>query len=166
LRACILGRAVGFNDYEIQLLDRWHSDSYKLYIDNSQARLLSLSPTYIRPYTRSAFEAPSLLFPSYLALSMAQPGARKSRGNNNNFIVPPLTTKARRMDTPSVRVLAQRSRDLIYTQSSSNSSPAQSLHRRCDLYAPDGSERREEINSLKNKFSDDKLQHIKLSSVV
>src|SRR5882724_6981822 len=35
--------AVGFNDYKIQLLGRWYSNSYKLHIDNSQARLLSLS---------------------------------------------------------------------------------------------------------------------------
>ena len=35
--------AASFNDYEIQQLGRWHSDSYKLYMDISQHRLLSLS---------------------------------------------------------------------------------------------------------------------------
>jgi len=35
--------AVSFNNYEIQLMGRWHSDSYKLYINNSQAHLLSHS---------------------------------------------------------------------------------------------------------------------------
>src|SRR5882672_2959203 len=34
---------VGFNDYEIQQLGRWRSDSYKLYMDGSQSRVLSLS---------------------------------------------------------------------------------------------------------------------------
>src|SRR5882672_11434002 len=34
---------VGFNDYEIQQLGRWCSDSYKLYMDGSQSRILSLS---------------------------------------------------------------------------------------------------------------------------
>jgi len=29
--------AVGFNDYEIQQLGRWRSNSYKLYVDGSQA---------------------------------------------------------------------------------------------------------------------------------
>ena len=33
---------VGFNDYEIQLLGRWHSNSFKLYLDSLQAWLLSL----------------------------------------------------------------------------------------------------------------------------
>jgi len=35
--------AKGFNDYEIQELGRWHSNSYKLYVDSLQAWLLSLS---------------------------------------------------------------------------------------------------------------------------
>src|SRR5882724_5334364 len=70
-------------------------------------------------------------------------------------------TRIRRMDTPSVRILCQRSRDLIYTQLSSNSSPAWSVKiefkphaefaPNTRLYAPDGSEREDgEINSLKN----------------
>ncbi|CAK5284821.1 unnamed protein product [Mycena citricolor] len=35
--------AAGFSDYEIQLLGHWRSDSYKLYIENSLSRILSLS---------------------------------------------------------------------------------------------------------------------------
>jgi len=35
--------AVGFNDYKIQQLGHWHSDSYKLYVDGLQAGNLSLS---------------------------------------------------------------------------------------------------------------------------
>ena len=60
--------AVGFNDYEIQLLGRWCSDSYKLYIDNSEARLLSLSSRlhWAIPHGQP-YEPPSLLLPSYLA---------------------------------------------------------------------------------------------------
>src|SRR5882724_2069506 len=60
--------AVGFNNYEIQLLGRWCSNSYKLYIDNSQARLLSLSSHLHWAITHGQpFEPPSLLLPSYLA---------------------------------------------------------------------------------------------------
>lgn len=33
----------GFSDYEIQLMGRWKSNSYKLYIDMPKDRLLSLS---------------------------------------------------------------------------------------------------------------------------
>jgi site-specific recombinase XerD len=33
----------GFNEYEIQLLGWWHSDSYKLYIDSSRSHVLNLS---------------------------------------------------------------------------------------------------------------------------
>jgi len=33
--AASLATAVGLNNYKIQLLGRWHSNSYKLYIDNS-----------------------------------------------------------------------------------------------------------------------------------
>ncbi|KAJ7733397.1 DNA breaking-rejoining enzyme, partial [Mycena maculata] len=35
--------AAGYSDYEIQLLGRWRSDSYKLYIENSPSRILYLS---------------------------------------------------------------------------------------------------------------------------
>ena len=35
--------AVGYSDYEIQLLGRWRSDAYKLYIDVPDARILHLS---------------------------------------------------------------------------------------------------------------------------
>jgi len=43
---------VSFNDYEIQQLGRWRSDTYKLYMDGSQARLLSgsLSASLIGPF--------------------------------------------------------------------------------------------------------------------
>ncbi|KNZ72405.1 hypothetical protein J132_03371 [Termitomyces sp. J132] len=34
--------AAGYSDYKIQLLGRWHSDSYKLYIENDPARILHL----------------------------------------------------------------------------------------------------------------------------
>ena len=35
--------AVGFSDYEIQLLGQWHSDAHKLYIDVPDTRILHLS---------------------------------------------------------------------------------------------------------------------------
>lgn len=35
--------AVDYSDHEIQLLGHWHSDAYKLYIDLSRDRILSLS---------------------------------------------------------------------------------------------------------------------------
>ncbi|KAH0580494.1 hypothetical protein H2248_012574 [Termitomyces sp. 'cryptogamus'] len=35
--------AVGYSDYKIQLLGRWRSDSYKLYIENDPSRILHLS---------------------------------------------------------------------------------------------------------------------------
>jgi len=67
-RAASSAAAVGFNDYEIQLLGRWRSDSYKLYIDNSQECLLSLSSRlhWAVPHSQP-YEPPSLLLPSYLA---------------------------------------------------------------------------------------------------
>lgn len=48
--------AAGYSDYEIQLLGRWRSDSYKLYIENDPARILHLSyllhmaSTHLIPY--------------------------------------------------------------------------------------------------------------------
>ena len=35
--------AAGYSDYEIQLLGRWRSDAYKLYIDIPHDRILHLS---------------------------------------------------------------------------------------------------------------------------
>ncbi|KNZ77989.1 hypothetical protein J132_02632, partial [Termitomyces sp. J132] len=35
--------AAGYSDYEVQLLGRWHSDSYKLYIKNDSSQILHLS---------------------------------------------------------------------------------------------------------------------------
>jgi len=60
--------AVGFNDYEIQQLGRWRSDTYKLYVDGSQDRILSLSARlhWAVPHGQ-LFEPPSLHFPSILA---------------------------------------------------------------------------------------------------
>jgi len=57
--------AVGFSDYEIQQLGRWHGDSYKLYLDGSQARTLSLSARlhWAVPHVQHP-EPSSLLFPS------------------------------------------------------------------------------------------------------
>jgi len=62
-----LAAAVGFNNSKFQLLGRWHSNSYKLYIDNLQACLLSLSchlhwgVPHGQPYG-----PPSLLLLSYM----------------------------------------------------------------------------------------------------
>ena len=35
--------SVGYSDYEIQLLGRWRSDAYKLYLDVPRDRILHLS---------------------------------------------------------------------------------------------------------------------------
>jgi len=63
-----LAAMVGFNNYEIQPLGRWCSNSYKLYVDSSQARLVSLSSHlhWAIPHNQ-AFEPPSLHFPLILA---------------------------------------------------------------------------------------------------
>jgi len=60
--------AIGFNDHEIQQLGRWRSDSYKLYIDSSQAQLLSLSSClhWAIPHSQ-LFKPPSLHLLSSLA---------------------------------------------------------------------------------------------------
>src|SRR5882672_10049837 len=59
---------VGFNDYEIQQLGRWHSNSYKLYVDGSRSRVLSLSARlhWVVPHGQH-FEPPSLHLLSSLA---------------------------------------------------------------------------------------------------
>jgi len=55
--------AVRSNDYEIQQLGRWCSDSYKLYVDGSQARILLLSAHlhWVIPHSQHP-EPLSLLF--------------------------------------------------------------------------------------------------------
>ena len=55
--------AMGFNDYEIQQLGRWHSDSYKLYVDSLQAQLLSP----LGHYTWSGFKPLAPHFASSVA---------------------------------------------------------------------------------------------------
>ena len=57
-----------FNDYEIQQLGMWHSDSYKLYVDISQQWLLSLSSClhWAIPHGQP-FKPLSLNLPSSLA---------------------------------------------------------------------------------------------------
>ncbi|KAJ7016082.1 hypothetical protein C8F04DRAFT_983061 [Mycena alexandri] len=53
--------AAGYNDYEIQLLRRWRSDSYKLYIENPLSRVLHLSQQLHMAHTHSVpFEPPAL----------------------------------------------------------------------------------------------------------
>jgi len=59
--------ALGFNDYKIQELGRWHSN-YKLYMDSSQAWLLSLSSCLHWAVTHGQlFEPLALHFPSSVA---------------------------------------------------------------------------------------------------
>ncbi|KAF7368055.1 Integrase/recombinase xerD [Mycena sanguinolenta] len=53
--------AAGFNDYEIQLLGRWRSDAYKLYIENPISRILQLSRQLHMAHPHSIpFEPPAL----------------------------------------------------------------------------------------------------------
>jgi integrase len=53
--------AAGFNDYEIQLLGRWRSDAYKLYIENPISRILHLSKQLHMAHPHSIpFEPPAL----------------------------------------------------------------------------------------------------------
>lgn len=53
--------AAGYNDYEIQLLGRWRSDSYKLYIENPISRILYLSQQLHMAHPHSVpFEPPAL----------------------------------------------------------------------------------------------------------
>jgi hypothetical protein len=53
--------ATGFSNYEIQLLGRWRSDAYKLYIENPISRILHLSKQLhmAHPYS-IPFEPPAL----------------------------------------------------------------------------------------------------------
>ncbi|KAF7331350.1 CxC2 domain-containing protein [Mycena kentingensis (nom. inval.)] len=53
--------AAGYNDYEIQLLGCWRSDSYKLYIENPLSRILHLSQHLHMAHSHSIpFEPPAL----------------------------------------------------------------------------------------------------------
>ncbi|KAF5384159.1 hypothetical protein D9615_003180 [Tricholomella constricta] len=61
--------AVGFADFEIQLLGRWRSDAYKLYIDVPRERILGLSARlHLAVPPAQPFVPPDLLFaPLHLA---------------------------------------------------------------------------------------------------
>jgi integrase len=60
--------AAGYSDYEIQLLGRWRSDSYKLYIENSTTRILHLSCQLHMAHPHSVpFEPPALRNFAHLA---------------------------------------------------------------------------------------------------
>ena len=53
--------AAGYSDYEIQLLGRWRSDAYKLYIETSLNRILHLSSLLHMAHPHSIpFEPPAL----------------------------------------------------------------------------------------------------------
>jgi hypothetical protein len=53
--------AAGYSDYEIQLLGRWRSDAYKLYIENPISRILHLSKQLHMAHPHSIpFEPPAL----------------------------------------------------------------------------------------------------------
>jgi len=53
--------AAGYSDYEIQLLGRWRSDAYKLYIETNHQRILHLSSLLHMDQTQYVpFEPPSL----------------------------------------------------------------------------------------------------------
>ncbi|KAG5734538.1 Integrase/recombinase xerD like protein [Termitomyces sp. T112] len=60
--------ATGYSDYEIQLLGRWHSDSYKLYIENDPACILHLSSLLHMAHTHLAPFEP-LALQDYTALA-------------------------------------------------------------------------------------------------
>jgi len=94
--------AVGFNDYEIQQLGRWHSDSYKLYMDGSQARILSLSSClhWVIPHGQH-FEPPSLHLPSSLAEHDPLGHTKRVDATQYHGIVRQhIQTSIRWMDTP------------------------------------------------------------------
>lgn len=60
--------AAGFSDYEIQLLGRWRSDAYKLYIDVPTPRILQMSSLlhWVQP-SATAYVPPALHVASSLA---------------------------------------------------------------------------------------------------
>lgn len=60
--------AAGFSDYEIQLLGRWRSDAYKLYIDVPTPRILQMSSLlhWVQP-SATAFVPPALHVASTMA---------------------------------------------------------------------------------------------------
>lgn len=60
--------AVGYADHEIQLLGRWRSDAYKLYIDVPKDRILGLSARlHLAALSADPFEPPALPFTPALA---------------------------------------------------------------------------------------------------
>ena len=60
--------AVGCADHEIQLLGRWHSDAYKLYIDVPKDRVLGLSARlHLAVLSAEPFEPLALPFIPVLA---------------------------------------------------------------------------------------------------
>ena len=58
----------GFTEYEIQMLGRWRSDAYKLYIESSRSRILNLS-------ARLHWAVPTAQPPRHPALCIAFPMA-------------------------------------------------------------------------------------------
>ncbi|KAG5724053.1 Integrase/recombinase xerD like protein [Termitomyces sp. T112] len=66
--AASVAAAAGYLDYEIQLLGRWHSDAYKLYIENNPVRLLHLSSLLHMAHPHLApFKPPALRDYTYMA---------------------------------------------------------------------------------------------------
>ena len=80
--------AVGYADHEIQLLGRWHSDAYKLYIDVPKDRVLGLSAClHLAVLSAEPFEPLALLF-TRVGLSLALPcGIRARELGRPNMIV-------------------------------------------------------------------------------
>jgi len=78
---------VGFNDYEIQQLGRWHSDSYKLYVDGSQSRILSLSSClhWVVPHGQH-FEPSVSSPPVFVGLSMTLWAHERADVNSINMV--------------------------------------------------------------------------------
>jgi len=69
--------AVGFNDYEIQQLGTWHSNSYKLCGQFAGTAALPLLTLALGHYTWSAFQASSSSLPVLFGLSMTQSRVHK-----------------------------------------------------------------------------------------
>jgi len=108
--AASLATAIGFNNYKIQLLGRWRNDSYKLYIDNFQACLLSLSSClhWAVPHGQP-YKPPSLLFPSYLAWAWPNPGHTREQTWQQLYCYANHGQKHRWTDTHGVCILCTRS---------------------------------------------------------
>jgi len=75
--AASLATAMGFNNYEIQQLGMWHSNSYELYGQISGTAALPLIMLALGHYTQSAFQASSSSLPILCGLSMTQSRACK-----------------------------------------------------------------------------------------